>query len=70
VAHLNDIDEFTRSIIELRADTRLRLACGERNLRLVENYFIDTCAARYESVFETAIGRGNLGAADSVVPHS
>jgi glycosyltransferase involved in cell wall biosynthesis len=70
VAHLNDVEEFTRAVVELRQNAELRAACRERNIRLVESYFIDTCAARYESVFESAIGRGSLRAAGSVVPHS
>jgi glycosyltransferase involved in cell wall biosynthesis len=70
VARLNDVEEFTRAVVGLHANAGLRSACGERNLRLVESYFIDACAARYEAVFESAIGRGSVRAAGSVVPHS
>jgi glycosyltransferase involved in cell wall biosynthesis len=68
VARLNDVEEFTRAVVELHANANLRAACRETNLRMVEGYFIDTCAARYETVFESAIGRGSLRAAGNVVP--
>jgi glycosyltransferase involved in cell wall biosynthesis len=55
VEHLNDMDGFTKAIVELHDTPALRRAMGETNLRRVENYFIDTCANRYEAVFESAI---------------
>jgi glycosyltransferase involved in cell wall biosynthesis len=70
VARLNVVEEFTQAVIDLHANSALRNACRERNLRRVESYFIDTCAARYEAVFESAIGRGSLRAAGDAVPHS
>jgi glycosyltransferase involved in cell wall biosynthesis len=55
VVALNDLPAFTRAIVELHDDpaSRARIAAG--NLRLVEEYFIDRCAQRYETVFAAAI---------------
>ena len=61
VVALNDLDAFTRALRALHADREGRAACGRRNRQLVESFFIDTCAARYESVFAAAIER-RLGA--------
>lgn len=55
VVKLNDMEGFTRALLDLHANPSALAACGQRNQRLVENYFIDTCAARYEAVFEAAI---------------
>jgi glycosyltransferase involved in cell wall biosynthesis len=57
VVKLNDLNAFTHAVRALHADIYLRRRIGQRNRRLVENYFIDSCAARYEKVFAAAIAR-------------
>jgi hypothetical protein len=47
----------------------LRRRLGQRNRQLVENYFIDSCAARYEKVFVAAIDR-RLASERGVAPTS
>jgi glycosyltransferase involved in cell wall biosynthesis len=55
VVKLNDREAFVRALIELHRDREARERQGHHNRQLVENYFIDTCAARYEAIFERAI---------------
>jgi glycosyltransferase involved in cell wall biosynthesis len=55
VVKLNDGAAFAHAVHALHADIYLRRRMGQRNRQLVENYFIDSCAARYEQVFEAAI---------------
>ncbi len=57
VLHLNDVSGFARAIAEVLDDAGARHAMGENNRRLVENFFIDRCAERYEAVFERAIAQ-------------
>jgi glycosyltransferase involved in cell wall biosynthesis len=57
VVKLNDREAFTRALIELHADRDARERYGRHNRQLVENYFIDTCANRYEDVFSATIER-------------
>jgi glycosyltransferase involved in cell wall biosynthesis len=57
VVKLNDREAFVRALIELHADREARERHGQHNRQLVENYFIDTCAERYERVFSAAIER-------------
>jgi len=57
VARLNDMAAFARALGSLYADPAARAAFGRNNRRLVESYFIDTCAARYEAVFQAAMDR-------------
>jgi glycosyltransferase involved in cell wall biosynthesis len=57
VVKLNDRDAFIRALIQLHTDRETRERYGRHNRKLVENYFIDTCAARYEQVFTAAIDR-------------
>jgi glycosyltransferase involved in cell wall biosynthesis len=57
VVRLNDVSAFARAIVDLHANRAARENHGRRNRQLVENYFIDGCAARYESVFAAAIER-------------
>jgi glycosyltransferase involved in cell wall biosynthesis len=57
VVPLNDTGQFVGAIRALHADRPLRYECGRHNRTKVEQYFIDTCAARYESVLERAIDR-------------
>jgi glycosyltransferase involved in cell wall biosynthesis len=51
VVKLNDLEAFTRALVDLHDDPQKRLAIGQHNLRTVESYFIDRCAERYEAVF-------------------
>jgi L-malate glycosyltransferase len=55
VVKLNDLDRFTRSIVTLHDKKEVRGAMAQTNRRQVEDYFIDTCANRYEAEFESAI---------------
>lgn len=57
VVPLNNLAALTQAVTALAADPQARLRIGQHNRALVENYFIDTCAARYEQVFERAIAR-------------
>jgi glycosyltransferase involved in cell wall biosynthesis len=57
VVKLNDVAAFTHAVHALHADIYLRRRCSQRNRQLVENYFIDSCATRYEQVFEAAIDK-------------
>ena len=57
VVRLNDIEDFTRAVVALHADRAACTKFGRRNRELVENYFIESCAARYEAVFEDVITR-------------
>lgn len=54
---LNDRNAFIAAMRELHRDRTTRERYGRHNRELVENYFIDTCAARYEQVFAAAIER-------------
>lgn len=59
VVRLNDTGAFTAAIRALHAAVGERHRLGRHNRQLVENFFIDTCAARYESVFARVVpGRG------------
>jgi glycosyltransferase involved in cell wall biosynthesis len=49
---LNDLDRLRTSCRRLLADPALRQVAAEENLRRVEEYFIDTCALKYEQLFE------------------
>ncbi len=55
VVPLNDFDRFTRAIANLHDGPQLRAAMAGHNLKLVEAYFIDKCAARYETVFQEVV---------------
>ena len=55
VVPLNDEAAFTQAIVALHEDRELRERCARHNRALVESYFIDTCARRYEEVFEEVI---------------
>ncbi|HEV8329823.1 MAG TPA: glycosyltransferase family 4 protein [Steroidobacteraceae bacterium] len=57
VVKLNDSGAFTHAVRAIHADIYLRRRLGQRNRQTVENYFIDSCAARYEQVFEAVIDR-------------
>ncbi|HKU17124.1 MAG TPA: glycosyltransferase family 4 protein [Steroidobacteraceae bacterium] len=57
VVRLNDTAAFVHAVRAIHTDIYLRRRLGQRNRQLVENYFIDSCAARYEQVFAAAIDR-------------
>jgi glycosyltransferase involved in cell wall biosynthesis len=57
VVPLNDQERFKEALFALHADPNTRRACGARNLKGVEQFFIDTCAARYEQIFEEVVAR-------------
>lgn len=57
VVKLNDQESFVRALLELHRDGEARERHGRHNRQLVENYFIDSCAARYEHIFTAAIER-------------
>jgi glycosyltransferase involved in cell wall biosynthesis len=69
VVRLNDTIAFGHAVRAIHADIYLRRRLGQRNRQLVENYFIDSCAARYEKVFEAVIDR-RLAAERGVAPTS
>jgi len=54
---LNEREEFTQAIAKLQNDPDLRSRLGIENRARVEQFFIDTCAARYEAVFTETIER-------------
>jgi glycosyltransferase involved in cell wall biosynthesis len=54
VVPLNDLKAFNDAVRTLRAP-ELRAQIRGHNLALVENYFIDRCAERYERLFEEAV---------------
>jgi hypothetical protein len=69
VVRLNDEDAFTQAIVDLHVDMQRRHRFGEYNRSLVESYFIDTCAQRYEEVFEEVIAmRPTRGERSDVAP--
>jgi glycosyltransferase involved in cell wall biosynthesis len=51
VISLNDLDAFTRALVDLSSDPQQRADMSARNRKRIEQYFIDTCAARYEHIF-------------------
>jgi glycosyltransferase involved in cell wall biosynthesis len=55
VVKLNDIDAFTAAVRSLHSAPQRREEIRRHNLAIVESYFIDRCARRYEAVFERAI---------------
>ncbi|MCJ7591339.1 MAG: glycosyltransferase family 4 protein [Woeseiaceae bacterium] len=57
---LNDLDGFVRGVQQLMESKEERLLMGRENRDRVEGFFIDTCAARYEHVFEQVISAAKL----------
>jgi glycosyltransferase involved in cell wall biosynthesis len=55
VIKLNDTEAFASAVVSLCRDRETRARIAHRNRALVENYFIDVCAARYEEVFSYVI---------------
>lgn len=62
VVPLNDQERFKDALLTLHADQDARRTCGACNRERVEQFFIDSCAARYEQIFEDVVAR-NLHAA-------
>jgi glycosyltransferase involved in cell wall biosynthesis len=69
VAPLNDEVAFVRALRSLHDDREARVRYGQHNLQLVENYFIDSCARRYEEVFEEAVECRSPARSSRVHPH-
>lgn len=57
VVPLNDQERFKDALLALHAGPDTRRSYGVRNLERVEQFFIDTCAARYEQIFEDVVAR-------------
>ncbi len=55
VLALNDREGFARAIRQLHGDAQARRRMAQNNRHLVERYLIDTCAVRYERVFEDTV---------------
>ncbi len=53
VIKLNDLEAVTRALIELEGSKELRQRMAANNLQQVEQFYIDRCAERYETLFET-----------------
>jgi len=56
VIPLNNVDAFTDSVRAIFADTSIPQRMSKYVLEHMEDYFIDSCARRYEQVFERVIG--------------
>jgi glycosyltransferase involved in cell wall biosynthesis len=55
VLHLNELPAFTQALADLQQNTQQRLDMGRYNRAAVEEYFIDRCGERYESLFREVI---------------
>jgi len=54
---LNDEIAFKDALLALHSDPAARRRQGTGNLERVEQFFIDTCAARYEQIFEGVVAK-------------
>jgi glycosyltransferase involved in cell wall biosynthesis len=67
VVKLNDFSGFTDAVVRLAASNELRDTIRATNLQLVESFFIDKCAERYETLFKAVIaGAGSVGSPQEV----
>ncbi|MEJ2748349.1 MAG: glycosyltransferase family 4 protein [Anaerolineae bacterium] len=58
---LNDLDLFIEQCETLIRNPVLRRGFGQNNLQLVEDFFIDSCATKYETLFHKAVvARSNV----------
>jgi glycosyltransferase involved in cell wall biosynthesis len=57
VLPLNDLDGFAGAVSEMMKDSVKRETIAARNRRDVEQYFIETCANRYEALFREVTGK-------------
>lgn len=64
VIPLNDLERFKRALVELHDEPAERRRISEHNRRLIEDYFIDKCAERYETLFRTVIESGRRRAGE------
>ncbi|UCG11816.1 MAG: glycosyltransferase family 4 protein [Deltaproteobacteria bacterium] len=55
IVRLNDLELFKARCQLLIENSDLRKAIGEKNKRHVEEFYIDKCALRYESIFREAV---------------
>ncbi len=55
LVELNDLTTFESRIRQLLSDRQLKERLSAGSLSTVEEYFIDSCAAKYESLFEASI---------------
>jgi glycosyltransferase involved in cell wall biosynthesis len=55
VLRLNDIDAFTQAIVDMHDNPERRGDMARYNRTAVEEFFIDRCAERYESLFRETI---------------
>ncbi len=60
---LNDLDRFQARCALLIGDADHRRAIGRANLERVEEFFIETCAARYEDTLSQVVQRRRHAAA-------
>ena len=58
VVALNERESFIQAVAGLQ-DRDYRSRLGKENLTRVEQFFIDTCAARYEALFTETIERAS-----------
>jgi glycosyltransferase involved in cell wall biosynthesis len=54
---LRDRDAFAAAIGRLHLDTAYRARCAQHNRDAVKKYYIGTCAAQYEALFEKVIAQ-------------
>lgn len=65
---LNDRERLVRAVVTVLSNRDARAHMSRHNRELVQDYFIDTCAYRYESLFEEVIERrGSLAAQSHAV---
>jgi glycosyltransferase involved in cell wall biosynthesis len=55
VVLLNDMEAFTRAVMDLYRSREMRAAISRHNLVRVEDFFIERCAERYEVLFENTL---------------
>jgi glycosyltransferase involved in cell wall biosynthesis len=55
VVRLNDLEAFTTAVLALAAEPAERATIGAHNRERVKEFFIDRCALRYETLFESAL---------------
>ena len=56
---LNDLETFRERCLQLIKDPSQRERMGKHNLLVVEDYYIDQCARRYEQIFNQVRGKGS-----------
>ena len=52
---LNNLALFTEKSKKLVNDEELRKSIGKKNCQMVEEYYIDRCAAKYEDLFKEVV---------------